>query len=82
MARKNTIAREATISADFKAQFADGMRKALKKRGLSQSELARRMATSRAVVHRLLKGDDTAITLQTMAKAAAAVGHILNIRFV
>jgi antitoxin HicB len=51
---------------------------AMKQSGVSQAELARRMKTSRAVVHRLLDETDPSVTLSTISKAAAALGR--NVR--
>ncbi|MFO1510850.1 MAG: helix-turn-helix transcriptional regulator [Steroidobacteraceae bacterium] len=46
---------------------------AMKKAKVSRAELARRMNTSRAVVHRLLNADDPAVTLATISRAAVAL---------
>ncbi len=48
---------------------------------LSQAELARRMKTSRAVVHRLLDPDDTSVTLATLTRAAIALGRTMRFTF-
>ena len=40
---------------------------------LATAELARRMRTSRAVVHRLLNKNDPAVTLTTISRAAVAL---------
>lgn len=47
--------------------------------GLSKTELARRMRTSRSSVDRLLDESDTSITLATLTKAAAVLGIRLTI---
>jgi DNA-binding transcriptional regulator LsrR (DeoR family) len=53
----------------------------MKRQKVSQAELARRMRTSRAVVHRLLmNAGDVGLTLSTMSKAAAAVGCTVKAR--
>jgi antitoxin HicB len=67
------------IATDFKRQFAAQLARQLKKRKISNSELARRMSTSRAVVHRIFQGNDTGLTLKTMANAARVVGCHINV---
>ena len=46
---------------------------------ISQSELARRMKTSRSSVERLLDPTNPSVTLQTLERAASAVGKRLKI---
>lgn len=65
---------ESNIALGIKRDLAIDLARALKRAQLSQSELARRMRTSRAVVHRLLKGDDPSVTLATISRAAVALG--------
>lgn len=47
---------------------------------ISQSELARRMKTSRSSVERLLDPTNTSVTLVTLERAASAVGKRLKIQ--
>ena len=47
---------------------------------ISQSELARRMKTSRSAVERLLDPTNDSVTLQTLERAASAVGKRLKIQ--
>lgn len=47
---------------------------------ISQSELARRMNTSRSSVERLLDPANTSVTLITLERAAGAVGKRLRIQ--
>jgi antitoxin HicB len=47
---------------------------------ISQSELARRMKTSRSAVERLLDPTNPSVTLQTLERAASAVGKRLKIQ--
>jgi antitoxin HicB len=47
---------------------------------ISQSELARRMKTSRSAVERLLDPTNHSVTLQTLERAASAVGKRLKIQ--
>lgn len=67
-------AAEEAIALGIKRELVADLARALKKTGLTQSELARRMRTSRAVVHRLLKADDPSVTLATLSRAAVALG--------
>jgi antitoxin HicB len=47
---------------------------------ISQSELARRMKTSRSAVERLLDPTNPSVTLQTLERAASAVGKRITIQ--
>jgi len=49
---------------------------------ISQSELARRMKTSRSAVERLLDPANPSVTLSTLEKAASAVGKRLKVQLV
>lgn len=49
---------------------------------ISQSELARRMRTSRSAVERLLDPANPSVTLATLEKAASAVGKRLKVQLV
>ena len=51
----------------------------MKEPHVSQAELARRMKTSRAVVHRLLDATDPSVTLATISKAATALGRSVRV---
>lgn len=53
---------------------------AMKRAKVSKAELARRMKTSRAVVHRLLDADDISVTLATISRAATALGKTVQLR--
>lgn len=59
-------------------QLEESMRKAR----LTKSEMARRMRTTRAQLDRLLDPDNPSTTLQTLVRAAGAVGKRLNISLV
>ena len=54
---------------------------AMKKQRVTKSALAKRMKTSRMALDRLLDADNTSVTLQTMGRAAAALGKELTISF-
>ena len=47
---------------------------AMRAQGMTQAELARRMGTSAAAVHRLLDRDETGLTLATLARASTLLG--------
>jgi len=55
---------------------------AMKDNHFSKAEMARRMHTSRAALDRLLDPDYDAVTLNTLRKAAAAVGRELRLELV
>jgi antitoxin HicB len=50
--------------------------------GITKSELARRMKTSRAQLDRLLDPKNESVTLGTLARAAQAVGRNLRMELV
>jgi DNA-binding Xre family transcriptional regulator len=51
-------------------------------KGISKSELAKRMQTSRAQLDRLLDPANESVTLGTLARAAQAVGRNLKLELV
>lgn len=63
-----------SVQLDIKSQVASKLKRALKQQSISQSELARRMKTSRAVVHRMLNPKDISITLRSLSNALEALG--------
>jgi antitoxin HicB len=65
---------EATVLA-VKRVLAWELLKAMKQAKVSQAELARRMKTSRAVIHRLLDENDPSVTLATISRAATVLGR-------
>jgi antitoxin HicB len=54
----------------------------MEKQGLTKSELARRMQTSRAQLDRLLDPENESVTLGTLTRAAQAVGRQLKMELV
>ena len=54
----------------------------MERQGLSKSELARRMDTSRSQVERLLDPENDRVQLDTLVKAARAVGRELKLELV
>jgi predicted XRE-type DNA-binding protein len=77
---KNDGPAEEAAALAIKRELASELHRAMKKQKMSQSELARRMRTSRAVVHRLLKRDDPSVTLSTISRAAVALGRNVKVR--
>ncbi len=53
----------------------------MEKNNISQSEMAKKMHTSRAVVGRLLDPKNISVTLSTLNKVAIALGNELEIQF-
>ena len=65
-----------------KRVFAWQIQQAMQAAGITQSELAGRMHTSRTQVARLLDPDNTSVQLDTLARAARAVGRMLKLELV
>jgi antitoxin HicB len=53
--------------------------KEMERRKLSKTEMAKRMKTSRAAFERLLDPKNTSVTLNTLGKAASALGKKLRV---
>ena len=58
------------------------MAEAMKSENISRTEMAARMRTSRSAVARLLDPGNASISLQTMERAAQALGKRLEIQLV
>jgi DNA-binding Xre family transcriptional regulator len=54
----------------------------MREQGLTKSELAKRMDTSRAQLDRLLDPENESVTLATLTRAAQAVGRHLRMELV
>jgi antitoxin HicB len=54
----------------------------LKEKAITKAEMATRMKTSRASVHRLLDASNPSVTLTTLGKAARALGRKVRIELV
>jgi antitoxin HicB len=72
---------EDSTALAIKRVLAWEIERAMKQGRVSQAELARRMKTSRAVVHRLLDETDPSVTLATINKAATALGRTVRLQF-
>jgi antitoxin HicB len=66
----------------IKRVIAFQLEKIMKEQDISKSEMARRMKTSRAYLDRLLDPENDKIQLNTLYKAAAAVGKKLHVELV
>jgi hypothetical protein len=75
--KEEGIFEEATAYA-VKRVLAWRIERAMAERGIGKSEMARRMRTSRSQLDRLLDPDNDKVLLQTVQKAAAAVGKRLT----
>ena len=79
--QKEGLLEEATAIAT-KRLLAWQIANAMEEQQLTKTELARKMRTNRASLNRLLDGEDTSLTLSTLAKAATALGKKINIELV
>ena len=73
---------EEVSAAAIKRVLARQIAHAMEERRLSKAEVARRMHTSRAALDRLLDPQDGSVTLNTLYKAAAAVGRQVRLELV
>ncbi len=73
---------EETRAVALKETLAWQVQQAMKKEKISKVEMARRMNTSRAALDRLLDPGNPSVTLQTLTRAAHAVGRHLRIELV
>lgn len=65
---------EKTTNASIKTVVAWQLEQAMKKHNLTRTEMARRMATSRIQLNRLLDPENDSVTLGTLSRAATAIG--------
>ena len=70
---------EGASAVAVKRVIAWKLAQAMKKQGLTKTELAERMKTSRSQVDRLLDENDPALTLDTLSRAATALGRRVRI---
>lgn len=63
----------------IKRVIAFQIEKEMQTRNLTKTEMAKRMKTSRASFERLLDPGNTSVTLQTLGKAASALGKKLRV---
>ena len=73
---------EVATAVAVKRMIAWQIEQAMLVAGVNKSALAKRMHTSRTVVDRMLDGTDTGLTLETMARAATALGFRVKVDLV
>lgn len=71
---------EESTALAVKRVLAWELHKAMKQAHVSKAELARRMKTSRAVIHRLLDEGDPSVTLATITRAATVLGKTVRLK--
>lgn len=69
-------------SAAIKEVIAWQVEQLMRKEGLSRTEMAMKMNTSRSSLSRLLDPNNESVTLQTLERAAAVLGKRLRVEFV
>ena len=79
--KEEGIYEEATTAA-IKRVLAWQLEQAMKEGKLTKSAMAKRMQTSRPQLDRLLDPDNGNVTLDTLTKAAAAVGRKVRLELV
>ncbi len=73
---------EAATALAVKRVIAWQIEQAMQATGVNKSALAKRMHTSRTVVDRMLDATDTGLTLDTMTRAATALGFRVKVDLV
>jgi hypothetical protein len=79
--REDGIYEEVTAAA-IKRVLARQVQQAMKDQHLSKAAMARRMDTSRAALDRLLDPENDSVTLNTLSRAALAVGRRLQLELI
>ena len=74
--------REEVENTAVKKIIALGMQNEMNAKGITKTEMASRMGTSRAAIDRLLNPHNNAVTLATLTKAANVLGKKLVLRMV
>lgn len=80
LAEEGTLEESTAIA--IKRVIAWQIDQAMKETGTTKSALARKMKTSRTVVDRVLDGADASLTLDTMTRAATALGRRIKVDLV
>lgn len=73
---------EETTAIAVKRVIAWQITEAMKIAGLNKKDLADRMHTSRSQLDRVLDKDDTGLTLETLSRAASALGYRVKVDLV
>jgi len=79
--KEDGIYQEVTARA-IKRVIARQLDALMEDQGLTKSALAKRMKTSRAQLDRVLNPDNESVTLDTLARAAKAVGRQLRMELI
>ena len=72
---------ESTLAAT-KRVLGMQLEREMKRQGLTKTQMARRMHTSRASLDRLLDPENASVTLQTLDKAARSLGRRIAVALV
>lgn len=70
---------EHTELVAIKRIIVDELRALLKRESMTQTDLARKMNTSKAAINRLLDPNNPSLTLQTLIKATRSLGKNISI---
>ena len=73
---------EEVTTAAWKRVLSWEVKEAMKEEGISKSEMAKRMGTSRSQLERFLDPDNPNVLLETVQKAASAIGKRITISLV
>jgi hypothetical protein len=73
---------EETRAVALKETLAWQVKQAMEKDKITKVEMAKRMNTSRAALDRLLDPGNASVTLQTLSRAARAIGRDLRIELI
>jgi antitoxin HicB len=79
--REEGLYEEATSIATARV-LAWQVQQQMEEQGITKVEMARRMGTSRSQLDRLLKPDSAGVTLDTIHRAAKAVGRELRVELI
>ncbi len=70
---------ESATTLAVKRVIAWQLKEEMERQGISKTDMATRMETSRRQLDRVLNPDDDNVTLQTLDRAARAIGHSLRL---
>ena len=73
---------EEVEAAALKKVIAAALGKQMDRHGITVSDLAKKLGTSRAAVNRMLDEQNTSLTLTTLSRAASAVGCEVRLEIV
>jgi antitoxin HicB len=75
-----SVARSASELGRVKRAMVRDLRTAMRRKQVSQAVLARRISTSRSAIGRLLKAEDSSLTLRLLGRIAVALDARVNLR--